>query len=213
MICHLHRGILKEWLGDHMCREKVTLPRVSCIEMCCAAAAYRLNVGVLTINCLVYSENEGWNDLIPGPIIGSKLTLSVQSDDTFEIGFCKLGTGGATPLAGGKIEKYPVVDSLIGHEMFWKDTLKNIRNVCNLSLDVSLLYSAYDAMGINFGPSFRLLKSVSFNFDKSLIFSVLSIPSITIADSYLISPPLLDAILQPSIVASQTNQFTMTTTH
>jgi len=69
------------------------------------------------------------------------------------------------------------------------------KSLCTNSLDPVSMYKEFERNGLSYGPSFRLIESMSASPDTSIIVSKLRVEKNNYETFYLLPPPLLDALI------------------
>ena len=207
-----HKGILNEWLGDHVVHGEIICPGVGLLELACAAASKALNpsawrkqsaggassgpssmcVEGFTINrpVVVNDIRQSSGDSVAQP---TSINCIVEDDGQVEICMDSLEEGRVKFAEGTVSFQQEGID--------WKAIAEGVlagRDACDQVVIGADVYRDFDSSGLRYGPTFRLLESIRYS--QSTCYATLSASTIRGAELYTFSPPLMDAVLQASAV-------------
>jgi len=189
----LHGGILSQWLRDYVLNGEIHAPAATWVEMFYSAALLWAKKTHRKLIGLSYFLANRFISVPNCLEAGSKaLTVKcVVSDDSNVDLYCARNTT-------SDVHAIVVTDSesSVPNWSMLQDAYDSSKNRCSISLNISDLYSSYEAQGLSYGPTMRLLDETFTNIDKSITISKLSVPEKNFRSYYLFPPPLLDALLQ-----------------
>jgi hypothetical protein len=203
--CHLHVGLVKDWLKDHVLTDNIVMPAAAILEFAYAASLKYLWASNASSNiCL-----EGFKILQPVNVenllkkeflIPTLIRCTVSDNGTISF------TSGASDEwkhAEGRIvqsfdihktSNYVAEDPVeIFHPAHDHDSMSCV--------DVDALYSAFSSCGLKYGSTFRLIESAKCSHDGNIVFGKLRVEkSELFSRVHIVAPPLLDAMLQLSAI-------------
>jgi len=181
------------FLSEHVVHGVVVLPTTAYLEMVTAAGQEHLKAPVclkdVVINEALVLPEEG--------VRTAQLMLKPVSDTETTFELYSRGDKDPQPAwqlhAAGKITTY---DSSKILELDGSATIDDIRTRCDQEIDIDKFYKAYDERGLNFGPGFHGVRSLT-RIDGEA-FGEVQLPELRASEAhaYQIHPALLDACMQ-----------------
>ena len=203
---HIHAGVLDEWVADHILHGEIVVPGAALLEMCCAAAMVVFGKAMDTTDAVV--SVDGFRILVPlvandvrsqssakasriWCVIGDDGTASVYSDVSGERtlhadGEVRVMRRGEAEQSGSGCPNWDLLSQ----------SAADADKRCTSSVDVDALYARYASSGLPYGPSFRLMRSGRMDSECKSTICSLSQGSDVMRTTTLLSPPLIDAVVQ-----------------
>eukprot|EP01038_Epipyxis_sp_PR26KG_P016671 gene16671-22795_t len=187
----LHHGILCDWLSDHVINESVVFPGAGLVELICAIVETRANLNRSKQNKVVLLEGL----TITSPIrVLSDISLyefttitTVWKDNEDILIYSKDDINMENRLhAQGKVSF-----QYIAHDLSNKN---NVDTSNWQKVDIINFYNDYSKLGLHYGPNFRLISAAYV--EGSSCKCILMMPSKHLRYNYMLSPALIDCMLQ-----------------
>jgi len=196
------------FLADHVVLGNRILPGVCYLEM--ARAAVERSIGCSDVaRASVMLHDVVW--LRPVSVDDrTEVLIRLFSEEggqiAFEVYTCRSGESGEVQEvvhAEGRAAYSPIVSPSVN-----RLDLQSLRAKCDHSIDIARCYSAFEAMGIVYGPAHRGLASVECGTDRErrFVLSQIRLPDSVseTSEQYVLHPSVLDSALQATIGLSLT---------
>jgi len=218
----LHAGILRGWLADHILHGRVVLPGAALVELACAAALLSSRRAVLGGSAV---GRDGAAVCLEGFTIARPVVATDVRDGDATAAtrlYCVVGDEGSVEVYGedargervlhaeGGIRLQGSGSGLAGRskegesEPDWaalSRAAEQARGECLVEVDVERVYGAFAASGLPYGETFRLMQSGRAASDGRSCVTEMRLDAVRgLRGSFLVPPPLLDALLQASAV-------------
>jgi acyl transferase domain-containing protein/3-hydroxy-3-methylglutaryl CoA synthase/enoyl-CoA hydratase/carnithine racemase/NAD(P)-dependent dehydrogenase (short-subunit alcohol dehydrogenase family)/acyl carrier protein len=181
----LHAGIIKQWLGDHKFSGKTVVPGASLVEMFAAAGMFWSRKSGLKAICLA---NVRLGDALPvNEGIGDETSLR-----------CSINQAGELRLDAIDSLNHSEAMILADPHTDWEVLSNNFvasKAVCSVPVDIQKIFSRFASLGLDYGPSFQLIRDIRASPDGFEIICELDMVDENFKPSYFIPPPLFTLAL------------------
>ena len=197
--CYIHEGILSEWLNHHILYDSIILPAAAYVDMCLSFLAR--NASFVGFKNLSIRSPLIPNDLIsPGQLIPTVILLSIDVDGKASFYTNPIGTGQVFH-AGVKFSSSDPFDWKSLEESFQTNRERCVRP----GLAHENIYSIFSSFGLTLGPSFRLIHKCMIDLEGFVALSEIKTPHVSFGNFYVLTPALIDALLQSIISLSSSH--------
>ncbi|NBQ16301.1 MAG: hypothetical protein EBU31_17240, partial [Proteobacteria bacterium] len=210
----LHAGILRDWLSDHVLYGEIVLPGASLLELSCAALARsRPGQGLASERGSDSVRLDGLTVLRPVVAVDTREGQGKAAGTSSATRlYCVLGSGGSVEVYGEDKRGRRVLhaegsagESSGEDEPDWvalSRAASEAQERCTEEADVTGVYEGFAAQGLPYGRTFRLLRAGRASGDGRSVVATLGLEEVRgLAGSYVVPPPLIDALLHAVAVS------------
>jgi acyl transferase domain-containing protein len=193
---HLHTGVLRAFLADHVVGGRIVFPAVGFLELAIRCILRFGSYAAVEISGFVVDR------FLKIPQGGGSLVLKLNSSGAFRFLDRNRDIGSITTFCQGNVNATEICTS----------QLNAVEHVMSREVTGEQIYDMLASVGLQYGPTFKLVKRVSMSSNGKFLVGEISSVTNCSSSQYAIPPPLLDAmfhcvaacgILDPSLRVSQ----------